>query len=247
MNSADIFDRLVTAQKKSNLNNRIIPQGYPTSTNISFLAYKEMFDEIYNYVNTFNYKFSVYVDDLTISYKEEMISPKELIEHIISILNKYGHTSNSKKIHIIDIEKKVRNKKSGNEQIMAPIITGIFLKRYIVKASPKIHKKMNRMFNKVNSAGLPRNSKEYIKNWKNFNSLVGLYHTIEFIEPRNKLKRKRVKELINKKSKCYLKSVSISRINQLKWQDKIFSAYKSDSLNQFYKKNKRVLADYKSK
>lgn len=244
---ADIFARLVTAPKNKNLNNRIIPQGYPTSTNISFLAYKEMFDEINDYAKSLNYKFSVYVDDLTFSYKEEIINPKEFIEKIINILNKYCHNANKKKIKIIDIEKKVKNKKTGKEETVAPVITGIFLRRYLIKASPKIHKKLNRQFNKVNSSGRPLNSKEYIRNWSNYNSLVGLYHTVEFIEPQTKEKRKLIKNLISKKRNDYLHSVSISRIKQLKWEDKVFNVYKSGRLLSFYNKNKDKLADYKSK
>lgn len=238
---ADAFARLVTAPKNKNLNNRIIPQGYPTSTAISFLSYKEMFEEIADYAHSFNYKFSVYVDDLTFSYIEEKIDPYEFKNQVVKILEKYGHTSNPKKVKIIDIEKIKNN--SGNDKYKGtiPIITGIFLKRYKVKAAPHIHKNLNRMFNKVNSAGPSKNSKEYMTNWKNFNSLLGLYNTVDFIEPKTKNKRIIIKKLINRKQKDFMTTISPNIIKKLKWEDKIFNAYKSGRLNEFYIKNKDIL------
>ena len=242
---ADAFARLVTAPKNKNFNNRIIPQGYPTSTSISFLAYKEMFEEIAEYADYFNYKFSVYVDDLTFSYTEEKIDPYEFKNHVVKILTKYGHTSNPKKVRIIDIEKIKNN--SGNNKYKGdiPIITGIFLKRYKVKAAPHIHKSLNRMFNKVNSAGPSRNSKEYMINWKNFNSLVGLCNTVDFIEPRTKNKRKLINKIINKRKKDFMMTISPNVIKKLRWEEKIFAAYKSKRLNEFYNKYKEILTNCK--
>lgn len=239
---ADAFARLLTAPKNKNLNNRIIPQGYPTSTIISFLAYKEMFEEIANYAQSFNYKFSVYVDDLTFSYREEKIDPYEFKNHIIQILAKYGHTVNDKKVNIIDVEKIKNNGGKDKYKNSVPIITGIFLKRYKVKAAPRIHKDLNRMFNKVNSAGPARNSREYMRNWRNFNSLLGLYNTINFIEPKTIKKRVIIKELITRKQKDFIKSISPNMIKKLKWEDKIFNAYKSERLNDFYVRNKHILS-----
>ncbi len=240
---ADAFARLITAPKNTNFNNRVIPQGYPTSTSISFLSYREMFDEIAEYADSFNYRFSVYVDDLTFSYVEEKIDPYEFIDHIVEILEKYGHTSNSKKVKIIDIEKIKNNGVNDMYLGRIPIITGIFLKRYKVKAAPHIHKKLNRMFNKVNSAGPSKNSKEYMVNWQNFNSLVGLYNTVDFIEPRTRNKRKIIIKLINKRKNDFMMTISPNVIKKLKWEKKIFAAYKSKSLKEFYSRYKEILTN----
>lgn len=242
---ADVFARLVTVPKNKSKNDRIIPQGYPTSTLISFFSYKKMFDEIYAFASDNNCKFSVYVDDLTFSFDKETIDSEKFINEIKAILIKYGHKASERKIKYIDIQKKKANAKTGSIYTETPIITGIFLKRYLIKASPKIHKKMNRYFNKVNSAGPPQNSKDYIKNWQNFNSLVGLYHTVNFIEPKTKKDRQLILKLINLKSKDYLQSISISRIKQLKWEDKLFDTYRSGRLSLFLKKNKDKLLNYK--
>lgn len=235
---ADAFARLITAPKNTNINNRIVPQGYPTSTTISFLAYQEMFDEIARYAYSFGYKFSAYVDDLTFSYNEEKIEPSEFIEHVIEILKKYGHTSNSEKVRVIDINK---NDPYGKNKMNVPIITGIFLKRYCVKASPNIHKKLNRAFNKVNSAGPSKNSTEYMKNWKNFNSLLGLYNTVDFIEPKRKHKRENIRNLITIKKRDFIPCISPKVIKRLKWEYKLFDAYRSNRLTEFYIKNKKFL------
>lgn len=243
---ADVFARLVTVPKNKNKNNRIIPQGYPTSTLMSFFSYKNMFDEINGLAKSNGLKFSLYVDDLTFSYFDSEFEIEKFIKEVKDILEKYGHKASEKKIKIIDIKTKKQNKKTGLLYTEVPIITGIFLRRYLVKASPKIHKRINRYFNKVNSAGSPNNSKDYMRNWKNYNSLVGLYNTINFIEPRTKKDRKIILKLINLKSKEYLSGVSITRIKQLNWEDKIFSYYKSGRLENFLKKNRNVLLNYKS-
>ena len=157
----------------------------------------------------------------------------------------YGHTSNPKKVRIIDIEKIKNN--SGNNKYKGdiPIITGIFLKRYKVKAAPHIHKSLNRMFNKVNSAGPSRNSKEYMINWNNFNSLVGLCNTVDFIEPRTKNKRKLINKIINKRKKDFMMTISPNVIKKLRWEEKIFAAYKSKRLNEVYNRYKEILTNCK--
>ena len=101
------------------------------------------------------------------------------------------------------------------------------------------------MFNKVNSAGPSRNSKEYMINWKNFNSLVGLCNTVDFIEPRTKNKRKLINKIINKRKKDFMMTISPNVIKKLRWEEKIFAAYKSKRLNEFYNRYKEILTNCK--
>lgn len=240
---AEIMAKLVTIpQKGKSKYDRIVPQGFPTSTLISFFSYKEMFDKIDLLAKKYDYKFSTYVDDITFSYNEEKIPYNDFINEINSILNEYGHTLNKNKIKYININKMKKITKIG----YFPIITGIFLRRYKVQATPKLHKKMNRLFNKVNSAGPPRNTKQYLEKWSNYVSLVGVYNTINFIEPRTKSKRLIVKELIVKNANNFKINISIKRIKQLKWEDKLYVAYCSGTLTKFVNKYKDLLTEYKN-
>ena len=76
------------------------------------------------------------------------------------------------------------NKELGpNEQLILPLITGLTVKRYCVRASKKMHSKMNKLFNIFISMGDPKDELEYIKKWKCFISLNGMFNTIEYVEP----------------------------------------------------------------
>ncbi len=239
---AEAISKLVTAPtKKGKKVVRTIPQGYPTSTLMSFFAYKKMFDELNNLSNEYGYKFSTYVDDITFSYKDEVIPFNEFITKVSDILTNYGHSLSRNKIKYIDIDAI----KSGHTTRHFPIITGIFLKRYKAQATIKLHKKMNRLFNKINSAMVPRNSKEYMTKWENYASLVGVYNTINFIEPKSKKNRENIKKLISLNAKNFKMNISSKRIKQLKWEQKIYSAYCNGTLNEFVKKNKAKLINYK--
>lgn len=76
-------------------------------------------------------------------------------------------------------------------------ITGLTVKRYCVRALKKMHSKMNKLFNKFISMGEPKNEFEYIKKWKCFISLNGMFNTIEYVEPTStKKNREHIKEVI---------------------------------------------------
>ena len=160
---ADRMAKIVTVPIDSSTTcERIIPQGYPTSPIVSFLSYREMFDRINNVAIKYNCRFTTYVDDLSFSYKDSTFDPNDLVAEVSSILKDYNHSISEKKIKIIDIEKKL----GPNEQLILPLITGLTVKRYCVRASKKMHSKMNKLFNKFISMGEPKNEFEYIKKWK---------------------------------------------------------------------------------
>lgn len=240
---ADSLARLVTVPlsvKKAN--ERYVPQGFPTSTLISFFSYKEMFDEIYKIALENNLKFSTYVDDLTFSYIDNDVNPKKIIDNVKIILEKYGHKLSEKKIKVIDIEKVI----GVNKEIILPQITGLIIRRYKVRASKDMHNKMNRLFNQLNSFGNPTNAKSYLKKWQYFVSLVGIYNTIKFIEPKATEKRRiKIKRIINNNRKHFLFHISIKRIKQLKKEQQIYDAYRSGTLEKFVKKHRKVLIDYR--
>lgn len=240
---ADRMAKIVTAPiNSSNNSDRIIPQGYPTSPIVSFLAYKEMFDKINDVALKYDCKFSTYVDDLSFSYKNNSFNPYVLIFEVNNILNYYGHSINEKKIKIIDIEKEL----GPNEQLVLPLITGLTVKRYRVRASKKMHSKMNRLFSMFISMGEPNDASEYMKKWKCFISLNGIFNTIEYVEPSStKKNREHIKNVIEENKKNYVFYVSVKRVEQLKYEKKIFDAYKNGTLILFIKKNSKKLMTYK--
>lgn len=235
---ADSLARLVTCPFENNSNKRYVPQGYPTSTLICFFAYKEMFDEINELANKYSVKFSTYVDDLTFSYNTLSVDENSFITEIKTIVKKYGHTINNKKIKYVNIEEIV----GPNQDKQLPCITGVIVKRYKARASIKMHKKLNRLFSKLNSFGRIKNKNDYIKKWELYVSLVGIYNTIDYIEPAHtRKKRENIKKLINRNKKNFLFNVSIKRIKQLKWQQQIYDAYRTNTLKEFAKKHKEKL------
>lgn len=241
---ADRMAKIVTVPINSlTTSERIIPQGYPTSPIVSFLSYKEMFDKINNIAIKYNCKFSTYVDDLSFSYKESSFNPFDLITEVSNILNEYGHSISKKKIKIIDIEKEI----GPNEQLVLPLITGLTVKRYCVRASKKMHSKMNRLFNIFVSIGEPKNEIEYVKKWKIFISLNGMFNTIEYIEPAStKKNREHIKRVIDMNKNNYAFHVKVQRVEQIKYERKVFDAYRNGTLTEFINKNKDKLINYKN-
>ena len=71
-----------------------LPQGSPCSPILAFHCYKDMWDEIYESVQEYNCRMSLYVDDLTVSGN---FVPGHLVWEIERILHRHGHLSNSKK------------------------------------------------------------------------------------------------------------------------------------------------------
>lgn len=234
---ADRMAKIVTVPiSSSNTRERIIPQGYPTSTIVSFLSYREMFDKINDISIKYNCKFSTYVDDLSFSYKEGNFNPNALVAEVNTVLNSYGHSLSEKKINIIDIEKEL----GPNEQLALPLITGLTVKSYCVRASKKMHSKMNKLFNKFVSMGEPKDSTDYIEKWKCFVSLTGMYNTIEYIEPTStRKKREHIRKEINKNKKNYAFHVNIKRVEQIKYEQKIYDAYKNGTLTEFIRKTEK--------
>jgi hypothetical protein len=114
------------------------------------------------------------------------------------------------------------------------------VKLYKVRASTKMHKKMYRLYNMILSSN-PQNAKEYIKKWTNFSALNGIYQTVNYIEPITKEKRKNIGKLISAHYNDFLIGVSVKKVKLLKWEQKIYDAYRSKTLKEFSKKNRNAL------
>ena len=207
---------------------RIIPQGFPTSTLISFFSYRQMFAELNKLALEYRLVFSTYVDDVTFSTKDDKFDFESIIEKIDDILNRYGHSRKIEKTQICHLD-------NGE----CPTITGIWIKRYKVRASSKMYRKMIYNYrwlisNTINSATT------YMESWKHFVALDGLLKTIDYIEPVTKEKRKYIRTFVNKHEKDYLKNISphLRKLKSNYWKVKIYKAYTCLNLIDFYNANK---------
>lgn len=207
---------------------RIIPQGFPTSTLISFFSYRQMFAELNKLALEYRLVFSTYVDDVTFSTKDNKFDFESIIEKIDDILNRYGHSRKTEKTQICHLD-------NGE----CPTITGIWIKRYKVRASSRMYRKMIYNYrwlisNPINSATT------YMESWKHFVALDGLLKTIDYIEPVTKEKRKYIRTFVNKHEKDYLKNISphLRKLKSNYWKGKIYKAYTCSNLIGFYNANK---------
>jgi RNA-directed DNA polymerase len=125
-----------------------IPQGSTTSANTAFISNKSMFDEIDSLCSEENMKFSVFVDDLTISSPTPI--NQDLRDKIIGIIRKNEMPISYKKIKFF--------KKNQPKHI-----TGLVTLNGQVRMENKKYKKL---------------FKELLPNTSNKNSAVGLYRYI---------------------------------------------------------------------
>ncbi|MEH6946214.1 reverse transcriptase family protein [Bacillus sp. JJ634] len=87
---------LLTTQPSRDKDSRNLPQGFPTSTILSYLSYFDMFNGIYILAARFNIKFSLFVDDMVFSKSSSI--PKNFIKQVINIISKYELTIHPRKI-----------------------------------------------------------------------------------------------------------------------------------------------------
>ncbi|MDD4283253.1 MAG: reverse transcriptase domain-containing protein [Bacilli bacterium] len=220
---------LVTTPVKDNNRVRVIPQGFSTSTLISFFAYRKMFGELNKLAIENNLIFSTYVDDVTFSTKDDDFNFEDIIIKIEEILNKYGHKIKKEKIKICSL-------KSGK----CPTITGIWLKRYKVRASSKIYKKLIRNYRYLTSNPII-DANSYLNSWKKYVALDGILKTIDYIEPVTMKKRDYIRSYVNQNKKNYISAISpyVKKLNSNYWKPKFYNAYLSNKLGEFYDSNKK--------
>lgn len=222
---------LVTTPKKSNPKIRIIPQGFPTSTLISFFAYRKMFAELNKIALENDLVFSTYVDDVTFSTTNEEFDFNVILDLIDEILKKYGHKRKKEKTQICLL-------KDNN----CPTITGIWIKRHKVRASAKMYRKMISNYRwLISNPIIDGNS--YLNSWKHFVVLEGLLNTIDYIEPVNKSKRDFIRDYLKKNGKNFIQGLSpyTKKYNSNYWKSKFYNAYKCNEIENFYNSNKDKL------
>lgn len=226
---ADKLAKLVTRPKSNKTQIREVPQGFPTSPLICYFAYKPMFDKISQYARENDLRFSTYVDDLTFSSDKDF-NKEKVIDDVIEILKSYGHNSKKEKCKKINI----------TSDKIAPTITGIWLKRYKLRASSKIYNKMMRSYMFLISSKIT-DEKSYFISWKEFVKLNGIVETINYIEPQTKPKRQAIINYIKDNKPKFLLSISPNnkKFKSAKWKKLIYDAYQFGTLREFYNKIKK--------
>lgn len=110
-----------------------LPQGVPTSTLLALLAFKPTGDKLYDYALKHNLKFSIFVDDITISSKVDF---KHLVPEILDIIVSAGYKISHNKTHY-----STKN----------PIITGIKCQNNRIKLPQSTYKRMSKLPKDSNS------------------------------------------------------------------------------------------------
>lgn len=110
-----------------------LPQGVPTSTLLALLAFKPTGDKLYDYALQHNLKFSIFVDDITISSKVDF---KHLVPDILDIIVSAGYKISHNKTHY-----STKN----------PIITGIKCQNNRIKLPQSTYKRISKLPKDSNS------------------------------------------------------------------------------------------------
>jgi|SRR5699024_792918 len=85
---AKILTLLTTYPDNTQHEDRSLPQGFPTSNVLSFLAYFDMFNGIHKLARQKNIHFTIFVDDMTFSSENRI--PKSFLNQVSSIIRQYG-------------------------------------------------------------------------------------------------------------------------------------------------------------
>ena len=110
-----------------------LPQGVPTSTLLALLAFKPTGDKLYDYALQHNLKFSIFVDDITISSKVDF---KQFVPDILDIIVSAGYKISHNKTHY-----STKN----------PIITGIKCQNNRIKLPQSTYKRISKLPKDSNS------------------------------------------------------------------------------------------------
>lgn len=88
---------LLTTYPNHRKTSRHIPQGFPTSTILSFLSYFDLFNGIDNICKLNGIHFTLFVDDMTFSSNRRI--PKSFLKHVSTIVRKYNLELHPSKIY----------------------------------------------------------------------------------------------------------------------------------------------------
>lgn len=163
---AKICTLLVTEPHPLHDNYRHLPQGYPTSSLLSFLVYSDMYIHLYNYAKQNNITFTCFVDDLTFS-SDDYIS-KSFKRNIYKIIRQYNLEINSRKTVQRRINKGIN-------------ITGTYIKEKKLFAPNRLQKDMSIAFSEL-CAAYEANPKDIKRLNLLCNQLQGYIVNVKLIE-----------------------------------------------------------------
>ena len=75
-----------------------IPTGSPASQLVAYFSYRNMFDELKRHADRCGCRFSLYVDDLTISSRSPISDPHFLVELMAKAMRAYGRRLKREKV-----------------------------------------------------------------------------------------------------------------------------------------------------
>ncbi|SES79819.1 Reverse transcriptase (RNA-dependent DNA polymerase) [Salinibacillus kushneri] len=170
---AKIITQLTTYPLDSKTALRHIPQGFPTSTILSFLSYFDLFNGIYNLCKQNDIHFTLFVDDMTFSSHKRI--PKSFLRHINSIVKKYDLQLHPSKIHRMN----PYNYKTVTGVVIDPC-TGL------LKAPNKLQRKMFNNFKAIHNYSI-NTFNDYIQFKQLVLKLEGQLKSINRIEPNRQM------------------------------------------------------------
>lgn len=89
--SSDVACKLADLTTVKDDGKCFIPTGSPASQLVAYFAYRDMFDELKRCADRYGCRFSLYVDDLTISSESPISNPKSLEDQMAKTMRAYGH------------------------------------------------------------------------------------------------------------------------------------------------------------
>ena len=185
---------------------RHIPQGFPTSTILSYLCYYDMFNGIYEFSIQRGITFSVFVDDLTFSANKHI--NKSFNRKIIKIIENYNLKINPEKVRYY---LPIHHKK----------ITGIIVNsKKEIKATNKLQENMIKNFHEILDCNFKHFS-GYITFKKNVLRLRGQLNWIYRIEPDRNFAYIN-KTLIGIENNFLNRTVKQTNYNELKKEYEVF-------------------------
>lgn len=172
----------ITTRNNTLKRTRTIIQGAPTSSILAFLAYKDMFDEIFAYAKSKNVYFSLYVDDLSFSYSQLPLEEDvlEFCSKVREIVGNYGHNINKDKTVITTYFQYPNLKTEYKVNKTTAYVTGISVGKDALKPGNKM---ISRMYNNISILRTHNvySYIDYFKKWNTFVSLKGQLKTMEYI------------------------------------------------------------------
>lgn len=181
---------LLTTQTSNKKNSRHLPQGFPTSTILSYLSYFDMFNGIYTLSNKFHIKFSLFVDDMVFSSEKPI--PKQFVNQIMKIISTYHLTVHPNKIKFYNTD--------DHKKITGVIIT----KNKEIRSSNSLQKEMYKSFLMLQMYPIegPTNKQIHEEVKKLISGLKGRIHAIKYVESNRHFPH--IKKIIKTYEKNYL-------------------------------------------